>query len=78
MAVTTTAVQAVANAWTDLGIGPFFAVSSNGRDLFQIADVIPPSLTSGGFHIEPAFGPFAQTSVSHLWVLGTGTVVISR
>jgi len=78
MAITTTAVQAVTTAWTDLGIGPFFGIGSNGRDLFQVADVIPPSLTSGGFHINPDLGPFATTTTSHLWVLGTGTVVISR
>ena len=42
------------------------------------AIVVPPSLTSGGFHINPELGPFATTTTSHLWVLGTGTVVISR
>ena len=78
MAITTTAVQAVTTAWTDLGAGPFLAVASNGRDLFQIADVVPPSLTSGGFHIAPEFGPWTSATVSHLWVIGVGTVSVSR
>lgn len=77
MAIATTAVQAVTTAWTDLGIGPFLNISSNGRDLFQIADVIPPSLTSGGFHILPEF-PWSSATTSHLWVIGIGIVIVSK
>lgn len=77
MAITTVSSQAVTTAWTDLGVGPFLAVASNGRDLFQIADVVPPSLTSGGFHITPEF-PWSSATTSHLWVIGIGTVIVSK
>lgn len=76
MAVVTTLVQANKTDWMDCGAGPFLNVSSNGRDVFSIADTKPmfPSL---GFHIQPEV-PWSSVTTSHLWVTGVGIVVVSK
>ena len=79
MAVATTLVQAVITDWTDLGAGPFLAVESGeANNLFAIADVKPGLSPTFGFRINPDFGPYSTATVSHLWVIGTGEVVVSK
>jgi hypothetical protein len=79
-AVTTVVVQAVTTGWTDLGAGPFLAVQSEGsaqQNIFAIADTTP-AMPAFGFHISPDHLPWASATVSHLWVIGTGSVVVSK
>lgn len=76
MAVATTLVQAITTDWTDCGAGPFLNVSSNGRDVFSIADT-KPAFPSIGFHIQPEL-QWVSATTSHLWVTGVGVVAVSK
>lgn len=80
MAVATTLTQAVNTGWTDLGVGPFLAVYGGveGENIFAIADTIPGTSPTFGWRLNPDALPWQSTTTSHLWVIGTGEVVVSK
>jgi hypothetical protein len=79
MAVATTLTQAVITDWTDLGAGPFLAVESGeANNLFAIADSKPGLAPTFGWRINSDFGPWSSATISHLWVIGTGEVIVSK
>jgi len=79
-AISTVVVQAVNTGWTDLGAGPFLAVQSAGpaqQNIFAIADTTP-AMPAFGFRIANEQLPWSSATVSHLWVIGTGSVVVAK